>query len=169
MSEPKLLYEGKHTCPVCHKDTLLIREYLYDAQKVGRLELSVWECESCGYKVRDIKPFETLTPLRLELKVSSKDDLSVFVYRSAFASVMIPELGIEVTAGTAYQGVITTVEGLLEIIIDQVEECNENTCKEIFEAKEGKREFTLIVEDPSGLSFIQSEKVLIKKIESIQS
>lgn len=170
MSEPKLLYEGKHICPVCHKETMIIREYLYEAPKVGKLELSVWECESCGYRVRDVKPFETLTPIRIEYKVESENDLNTFVYRSAFATILLPELGVEVTAGTAYQGVLTTIEGLLEIIIDQIMDCNENSCKEIFDAKRGKKQFTIVIEDPSGLSFIQSEKVTIKKMESsIQS
>lgn len=168
MTEPKLLYQGKHICPVCHKETFVIKEYLYEAPKVGKLELSVWECENCGYRVRDIKPFETLSPIRLEMKVNGKEDLNTFVYRSAFASVFIPELGVEITAGTAYQGVVTTIEGILEIIVDQIEDCNEKTCKDLFEAKEGEKPFTLIIEDPSGLSFIQSEKVIIKKIESIQ-
>ncbi|BFH73625.1 ZPR1 zinc finger domain-containing protein [Sulfurisphaera javensis] len=170
MSEPKLLYEGKHVCPMCHKETLIIREYAYDAPKVGKLELSVWECENCGFRVRDVKPIEFLSPIRLEYKVEKEEDLNTIIYRSAFANVFIPELGVEITASTAYQGVLSTIEGILEIIIDQIEECNEETCKELFEAKEGKRKFTLIIEDPSGLSFIQSDKVIIKKLEeSIQS
>ncbi|BFI75048.1 ZPR1 zinc finger domain-containing protein [Sulfurisphaera ohwakuensis] len=166
MSEPKLLYEGKHICPVCHKETLVIKEYVYEAPKVGKLELSVWECENCGFRVRDVKPFETLTPIKLEYKIETENDLNTIVYRSAFASIIIPELGVEITAGSAYQGIITTVEGILEIIIDQINECNEKTCKDIFEAKEGKKPFTLIIEDPSGLSFIQSEKVVIKKLDN---
>jgi len=168
MGEPKLIYEGRHICPVCHRETFVIREYIYEAPKVGKLELSVWECESCGYRVRDIKPLETFSPIRIEMKVERKEDLNTFVYRSAFANLYIPELGIEVTAGSAYQGVITTIEGILEIIIDQISECDEEKCKDIFKAKEGEKPFTLIIEDPSGLSFIQSEKAVVKKMEVTQ-
>ena len=168
MSEPKLLYEGKHICPVCNRETLIVREYIYEAPKAGKLLLSVWECESCGFRVRDVKPFETLSPIRIEMKVEGKEDLNTFVYRSAFANVIIPELGVEITAGAGYQGVITTIEGILEIVIDQITDCNEETCKDIFKAKEGEKPFTLIIEDPSGLSFVQSEKATVKKMEVTQ-
>jgi len=36
----------------------------------------------------------------------------------------------------------------------------------IYLKQEGKKPFTLIIEDPSGLSFIQSEKVVIKKLDN---
>jgi len=144
---------------------MIIREYLYEAPNVGKLELSVWECQSCGYRLRDVKPLEFLTPIKLELKVEKEEDLGTIVYRSAFADIIIPELEIEVTAGEAYQGVLTTVEGILEIILDQLgDNCEEEKCKKLEDAKNGKIPFTLIINDESGLSFIQSEKVKITQL-----
>lgn len=144
---------------------MIIREYLYDAPNVGKLELSVWECQNCGYRLRDVKPLEFLTPIKLELRVEKEEDLGTVVYRSAFANIVIPELEIEVTAGEAYQGVLTTVEGVLEIIIDQLgENCEGEKCKKLEEAKNGRIPFTLIINDESGLSFIQSEKVRITRL-----
>lgn len=144
---------------------MIIREYLYEAPKVGKLELSVWECQSCGFRLRDVKPLEFLTPIKLEFKVEKEEDLRTFVYRSAFADIIIPELEIEVTAGEAYQGVLTTVEGILEIILDQIGgNCEGDKCKKIEDAKNGKLPFTLIIIDESGLSFIQSEKVKITQL-----
>ncbi|MEJ2770516.1 MULTISPECIES: ZPR1 zinc finger domain-containing protein [unclassified Stygiolobus] len=163
--EPQLLYEGKHKCPICHADQMIIREYLYEAPNVGKLELSVWECQSCGYRLRDVKPLEFLTPIKLELKVEKEEDLGTIVYRSASADIIIPELEIEVTAGEAYQGVLTTIEGILEIILDQLgDNCKEEKCKKLEDAKNGKIPFTLIINDESGLSFIQSEKVKITQL-----
>ena len=162
--EPILLYEGKHKCPVCHAEAMIIREYLYEAPKVGKLELSVWECQNCGFRVRDVKPLEFLKPIRIEYKVEREEDLSAMVYRSAFADIEIPELGIEVTAGEAYQGVLTTVEGLLEIILDNFDCEGNEKCKMIEDAKNGKIPFTLIISDESGLSFIQSEKAKITQL-----
>lgn len=144
---------------------MIVREYLYEAPNVGRLELSVWECQSCGYRLRDVKPLEFLTPIKLELKVEKEEDLGTIVYRSAFADIIIPELEIEVTAGEAYQGVLTTIEGILEIILDQLgDNCEEEKCKKLEDAKNGKIPFTLIINDESGLSFIQSEKVKITQL-----
>ncbi|MFP3064206.1 MAG: ZPR1 zinc finger domain-containing protein [Sulfolobus sp.] len=163
MNEPKLVYEGKHICPICKNNSLVVKEYIYNAPHVGELELSVWECESCGFRVRDVRPIDSLKPIRLELRVENKNDLNTILYRSAYANIIIPELGIEVLAGETYQGVITTVEGILEIILDQMGSNCEGTekCKEIEMAKNGEIPFTLMIEDESGLSFIRSEKAKV--------
>jgi zinc finger protein len=60
---------------------------------------------------------------------------------------------------------LTTIEGILEIILDQLgDSCKEEKCKKLEDAKNGKIPFTLIINDESGLSFIQSEKVKITQL-----
>lgn len=166
--EPKLIFEAKLKCPVCGNETLIARDYLYDAGEVGKLVLSNWECTSCNYKFRDVKPYETSEPKTLEFVVEKEEDLNVMVYRSPFAIVKIPELGIEIYPANASQGILSTVEGILEDFLENLGSlCQENDCHDVYEAKEGKRKFTLIIEDPSGLSFIKSEKVKITRSLSL--
>lgn len=166
--EPKLISEAKLKCPVCGNETLIARDYLYEAENVGRLVLSNWSCESCNYVFRDVKPYETREPKRIELKVQNDSDLRVLVFRSPFATVIIPELGLEIYAKDASQGLLSTVEGLLEDVLDNLGSlCGENNCKDIYDAKEGKIPFTLIIEDPSGTSFVKSEKARVTPLLSL--
>lgn len=100
----------------------------------GKLLLSNWECNECHFLYRDVKPYETNEPMELSLLVSTDEDLSSIVYRSAFATLTIPELGVEVQPGSAYQGTVTTVRGLLEIIIDNVGSlCKKKNCEKKLE------------------------------------
>jgi len=164
-SDLKLLYEGKHICPVCSNNSMWIRQYSYEAPKAGVLLLMVFECESCGYRIRDVKPFEEGKPIKIILKVENEEDLRSILYRSPYANVIIPELGVEALSKEAYQGVITTVEGLLEILLDNMGElCENNGCQDIEKAKKGELPFTLIIEDQSGLSYVESKKASVTQL-----
>lgn len=166
--EPKLISELKLKCPVCGRNTLISRDYLYEAEHVGKLILSHWECESCHYVFRDVKPYEAREPKRIEFKVKGEKDLNVLVFRSPYAVVIIPELGLEIYSKDASQGLLSTVEGLLEDVLDNLGNlCDENNCRDIYEAKDGKIPFTLIIEDPSGTSFVKSEKAKITPLLSL--
>ncbi|WP_009989397.1 ZPR1 zinc finger domain-containing protein [Saccharolobus solfataricus] len=157
--EPKVIFEETLICPVCKSKTLKAVDYLYNTPHTGKLVLSNWYCENCGYKFRDVKPYETREPKLVEMKIENEDDLSALVYRSAFAKIVIPELGIEIEPAGMSQGYISTIEGILEILLDQVGNFCDKECEDrIRSAMEGKIKFTLIIEDESGLSFIKSEK-----------
>ncbi|WP_069284733.1 ZPR1 zinc finger domain-containing protein [Saccharolobus sp. A20] len=163
--EPKLLFEETLTCPVCKKNTLHARDYLYEVPIAGMLILSNWVCENCGYRFRDVKPYETNKPKLIKYKVENKDDLKTIVYRSPFGKIIIPELELEIEPASASQGYITTVEGILEIVLDQIESyCDDNCMNMINNAMDGKISFTLMIEDESGLSFIKSDKAKIEEL-----
>ncbi|QGA53566.1 ZPR1 zinc finger domain-containing protein [Sulfolobus sp. E5-1-F] len=166
MSEgPKVIFEEILICPMCKSKTLKAIDYLYDTPHAGKLILSNWYCENCGYKFRDVKPYEAKEPTIIEMRIENEDDLRTMIYRSAFAKIIIPELGIEIEPAGMSQGYISTIEGVLEILLDQVGNFCDNECENrIKSAMEGKIKFTLIVEDESGLSFIKSEKAIIKPL-----
>ncbi|WP_338603485.1 ZPR1 zinc finger domain-containing protein [Sulfolobus tengchongensis] len=163
--EPKIIFEELLICPVCKTKSLKAIDYLYDAHDAGKLVLSNWYCENCGYRFRDVKPYETREPKIIELKIENENDLKTIIYRSAFAKIIIPELGIEIEPAGVSQGYISTVEGVLEILLDEVGGyCDEECENRIKKAMEGKITFTLIIEDEAGLSFIKSEKAIVKPI-----
>ncbi len=151
-------------CPICRNETLDAKDYLYEVPEEGKVVLSNWECSSCGYKFRDVKPYESSEPKRLELVVENEEDMASLVYRSSFAKVYIPELGFEAEPLNG-SGAVTTVRGLLEIFLDQIG--NLMDTHDLREAMEGKRAFTLVIEDGSGLSFIKNEKTKVTQSLSL--
>ncbi|NON61226.1 ZPR1 zinc finger domain-containing protein [Acidianus sp. RZ1] len=166
--EPKLIFDQRLKCPICGMDTLLAKDYLYDAGEVGEMVLSNWECENCHYRYRDVKPYEHSHPKRLELSVENEEDLNIIVYRSPFGNLIIPELSIEVISKDVSQGSFTTVEGILDEILENLGSlCDNGRCQDIKNAKDGKKKFTLIIEDTSGTSFIKSKKTKITQLLSL--
>jgi len=156
------------TCPVCGRKELIVEDYLYEMPLVGKVLISVGKCRNCNYKHNDVRAVESYGPQRISFKVDGPEDLGVLVIRSASATIKIPDLGIEITPGPAAQGFITTVEGVLDRVLEILDvmkddpeakkEEVEKREKEILEAKEGKRKFILIIEDLEGVSRIVSDK-----------
>ncbi len=162
---PVLIYEETLQCPICKRDTLKHSEYVYDSGPGGVLNITVFSCSNCGFNEKFVKPFEESKPIEIRFEVKSEDDLNVLVYRSPTAQLEIPELGISTEPGELYQGIITTVEGLLEDIIDTIGDfCDEECIKKLQDAKEGKIKFTIVLQDPSGLSFVRSEKAIVTQL-----
>ncbi|MCH1771639.1 MULTISPECIES: ZPR1 zinc finger domain-containing protein [Metallosphaera] len=161
--EPELIMDQVFKCPVCKKDTFQAKDYVYDTP-TGKLLLSYWECTACHYLYRDVKPYETGVPVEISLLVTSEEDLSSLVYRSAFAELYIPELGVEVIPGSSYQGAVSTIRGLLEIIMDNMGSlCKNKKCDKIRQAMDGKIQFTVIIKDSSGTSFIKNDKAKVTR------
>jgi len=151
--EPILLSEETLKCPVCN-GSLSHKSYIYDSGVTGLLLIDVFECKSCGFRIRDVKPFESGNPIRIEYKVKTPEDVNTIVYKSAYAKLIIPELGIEVEPIDA-KGIITTIEGLFEYILDKIGEVSEEVISKITKAMKGEIEYTLIIDDPSGQSFVR--------------
>ena len=80
-------------------------------------------CDSCGYRSSELKAGGRIPSKgrRIALRVKSAADLSRDVIKSDTASVAIPEVDLELTAGTL-GGRVTTVEGLLQDIARSLRE-----------------------------------------------
>ena len=166
--------EATITCPVCGTKSLRITDYLYDLPLVGKVILTTGKCTKCGYKYNDVRLAETNPPRRIILRVTDQRDLNALVVRASTASIIIPEAGLEMHPGPASQGFITTIEGLLERFKEAIElacrdpEANKQKCNELLswiqDAKNGKKEFTVIIEDPEGVSTIISDKARIEPL-----
>lgn len=149
-------------CPICGNRTLEISVYVYEAPLAGKVLLDVWKCSNCSYRRSDVELAEHRDEVRISFEVKSPEDLRALVVKSSSATIVIPELGIEISPGPAAQGYITTVEGVLERVLDNVpSECldESNKCnkfvKDVTRAMNSEMKFTVILIDPLGKSTIQ--------------
>lgn len=156
-------------CPVCESDIEYIYEtdnipYFYDTLIISTV------CPSCGYRYADTQPLKSGDPCRWEFPVEGYDDLLVRVVRSAQSRVSIPELGVNIDPGPACEGFVSNIEGLLDRVVQAVvllingsddpgeKERGEAFLNRIVQVKEASLPVTVIIEDPSGISSILSEK-----------
>ncbi len=160
---PKRVGEQVVQCPVCGATTSM-ELYQHDVPVVGRILIVVMNCQSCGYRYREAFPLQYVgKPIRIRVRVEGKDDLSTLIYKSSSAFIRIPELGIEISPGPANTDEITTVDGLLLHIsenlfplcddLDDPQKCYDVTSK-LVQAANGDLAITIEIIDPSGLSSV---------------
>ncbi|CAI5499266.1 unnamed protein product [Closterium sp. Naga37s-1] len=78
-------------------------------------------CDACGYKNSELKAAGGVAPkgLKITLTVRNQKDLSRDIIKAESAAVYIPEIELELGAGTL-GGRVTTVEGLVTEIADSL-------------------------------------------------
>jgi zinc finger protein len=151
-------------CPACGKKTLRTVIVEKELPHFGRAVLVTSKCSNCGYTHTDVMELEDKGYKKLKLVVDSPEKLNQLVVRSSSASIRIPEFDLELHPGPFSDGFITTVEGVLDRFesaakkikpeTEEEKKAVETALKEISEAKEGKRKFTLEIDDPRGVSGI---------------
>jgi zinc finger protein len=173
------------TCFVCNKGNLVLSTSVMKIPSFGEVAITTFVCDHCGYRSTDIIPVETRPPRRYTCLINGGETLSIRVIRSSTGTVMIPEIGVRIDPGTASEGYITNVEGILnriEGIVDHllkdsyrsinVEEKvqvhgNISRCMMIKDmimaTKNGTMEMSLIIEDPYGNSALVSDSVPIRQ------
>ncbi|MCS7128374.1 MAG: ZPR1 zinc finger domain-containing protein [Desulfurococcaceae archaeon] len=168
-----LEYEFK--CPMC-RSMSKCSEYIYNIPIVGEVILTSCKCYECGFKHIDVRLIEVGEPRKVLLKVTELEDLNSIVIRSSTASIVIPELGVEVTPGPASMGYITTVEGIVLDALDKTKFICESThptpsgCSQRIElmekASRGELPITLILIDPEGVSTIVNKKTVFEHLKT---
>ncbi len=165
---PKLTLLGEEVikCLNCGENTFKVMIYVYEVPFFGNVLIETGVCSKCGFRKTDVSLAEVSKPKRIILRVESERELNALVLKSSTALVRIPELGIEVAPGPAAPGYITTVEGILHRVLEHIPaECFDEKSQcyskvmEIKEAIEGRKRFTLIIEDPYGRSGIRGKGV----------
>ena len=172
--KPKKILEYTVECPIC-RHNFKIEEFLYDMPLVGKIIISSGKCGNCGYRWNDIRLAEIKGPRKIVIDVRGPNDVNALVVRSSTASIIIPELGVEITPGPASLGYITTIEGVLLDVLDKInflcqdDETSLETCAEkkkmVEKARNGEIPFTFILIDPEGTSTIVSDKAKIIPFE----
>ena len=127
--------------------------------------LSHFECPHCHIENNEILSASSLAEKGVKVTVCVKGDLNKQIVKSEHAVVKLVELDFEIPAS---RSILTTTEGLLQSIVtdltlglDQreptLQEVLKNILNEIKLYLAGK-EFTLVLDDPSGNSYIEDAK-----------
>lgn len=129
-------------------------------------------CDACGHRTNEVKSGAGIEPhgIKIEVKVTGKEDFSRDLLKSDTCTLEIPELDLEV-GSTTLGGRFTTVEGVIIAIKDQLNNSTlftgdssdetmvqrmENFIRSLEKVLEGKLEVTIVLDDPAGNSYIQS-------------
>lgn len=157
------------TCPACGGEIRIVHHRL-DIPHFPDLLLVAIACDACGYRHTDTIILGEGDPVRWTVRVEEPDDLAIRVARSTTGTIEIPELGLAVEPGTACEGFVTNIEGVLSRFEQAVETILANPESEderaaalrmqetIGAAREVAFPFTVILEDPAGNSMLISEK-----------
>jgi zinc finger protein len=166
-------------CPVCHTGNLVVRSMLYSVPFFNELAMFIVHCPECGFSHNDVFSAEQRKPSRFTLCVDDVSLLNVRVVRSGSCTYRFPEWGIDVEPGPAADAFISNVEGLLFRVRSVVEtaggfaELEEERmhASEILEemdaALRGEFPFTLVMEDPAGVSGILPDDMTLVRYEEL--
>ena len=162
-------------CPVCSHDgenkscTLSIPFF-------KEIIISAFTCDYCGYRNGEVMVGGETSRYgrKITLHADGRKDLDREVLKSEIAGIEIPDIEVKLVPGTL-GGKFTTVEGLLRDIIDQLTKenpfadgdssINENkqhfdyVISELNAMADGKKPFTIILDDPMSNSFIQKYEI----------
>lgn len=167
--------EGQ-TCPMCLKNTLTLIESSTDVPFFGEVFLFSMKCSNCNYSKADVESAEEKEPCSYTFEIDGEKDLNVRVIKSSEATVKIPKI-MTIEPGTASDGYVTNIEGLLNRVKEALE-----SAKELSEEKEdkiaaiklikkvnriifGTEKIKITIDDPSGNSAIISDKAVKTKIK----
>ncbi|XP_023595735.1 zinc finger protein ZPR1 isoform X5 [Trichechus manatus latirostris] len=133
--------------------------------------VSSFSCEHCGWNNTEIQSAGRIQDqgVRYTLTVRAQEDMNREVVKTESATTRIPELDFEIPA-FSQKGALTTVEGLINRAISGLEQdqpmrrASEETIAEridefivkLQELKQVASPFTLIIDDPSGNSFVEN-------------
>ncbi|XP_036392855.1 zinc finger protein ZPR1 [Megalops cyprinoides] len=133
--------------------------------------ISSFTCAHCNWSNTEIQSAGRIQDqgVTYTLRVRSKEDLNREVVKADSATTRIPELDFEIPAYTQ-KGSLSTIEGLLDRAaagLEQDQPLRKATAPEVAEKieefieklkklKDVESEFTLIIDDPSGNSFVEN-------------
>jgi zinc finger protein len=158
----------KQPCPMCHNNTITLREMQRDIPYFGICYIFSMDCSSCNYHMADVEVENASKPVKYSLEIENENDLAIRIVKSSRAKIKVPRL-IEITPGPISNGYVTNVEGILNRIKKVIEAKKDdedpkvrkkakNQVKKIQRVLWGREKLTLTIEDPTGNSAIVSEK-----------
>ncbi|KAJ1794627.1 nucleolar zinc-finger protein [Coemansia sp. RSA 2399] len=167
--------EIESLCMSCHSNGIT-KLLLTRIPHFKSIIIMAFECPHCGLKNSEVQSGEAVQEKghRYEVRCSTKDDLSRQVVRNNTASVSFPEF--DFTAPPSTNSILTTAEGLISRFIDDLsmdQPQRKDAAPEVYQAieallaklrgalelpeqEEEGRAFTLVVDDPTGNSYVEN-------------
>ncbi len=172
MEEQPEIIQGE-TCPICNQNTLILTEAERDIPFFGRVYLFSMNCtnEECKYSVSDVETEESHEPSKYTFEVKTIEDLNARVIKSSEATVKVGSIA-SIEPGSASQGFVSNVEGVLRRIERQMESLYEmeddnslrdklkNQIKKLKRVLTGFDPIIVTISDPSGNSAIIHENAV---------
>ncbi|XP_044037887.1 zinc finger protein ZPR1 [Siniperca chuatsi] len=162
--------EIESLCMNCYKNGMT-RLLLTKIPFFKEIIVSSFSCAHCSWSNTEIQSAGRIQDQGIcyTLKVKTKQDLNREVVKADSATTRIPELDFEIPPYTQ-KGALSTIEGLLDRAVaglEQDQPVRRTTDPEVAEKinefiqklrtlKEVENEFTLVIEDPSGNSFVEN-------------
>ncbi|XP_010863494.1 zinc finger protein ZPR1 [Esox lucius] len=162
--------EIESLCMNCYQNGLT-RFLLTKIPFFKEIIVSSFSCPNCSWSNTEIQSAGRIQDQGIiyTLKVKSKQDMNREIVKVDSATTRIPELDFEIPPYTQ-KGSLSTIEGLLDravaglkqdqplrkVSVPEVAEKIDGFIDELNKLKDGEREFTLIIDDPSGNSFVEN-------------
>ncbi|XP_060016418.1 zinc finger protein ZPR1 isoform X2 [Lagenorhynchus albirostris] len=162
--------EIESLCMNCYRNGMT-RLLLTEIPFFREIIVSSFSCEHCGWNNTEIQSAGRIQDqgVRYTLTVRAQEDMNREVVKTDSATTRIPELDFEIPA-FSQKGALTTVEGLISRAVSGLEldqpsrRANEEATAEridefivkLKELKQVASPFTLIIDDPSGNSFVEN-------------
>lgn len=176
------IYRFPASCPGCTRPCATNMK-MVNIPHFQQVVLMLTVCEHCGYRSNEVKTGGKVPERgrRIVLAATKREDLARDILKSETAALSCPELQLRVEPGTM-RGRFTTVEGILTNIKrdlraqafgledgdapvphgagDSLTHDSKRSWEEFFDrltqAIEGKKAFSLMLEDPMASSYVQS-------------
>lgn len=169
-SEDSQPTEIESMCMNCHQNGMT-RLLLTKIPFFKEIIVSSFSCEHCAWSDTEIQSAGRIQDqgVSYALTVKTKRDLNREVVKAECATARIPELDFEIPPYTQ-KGALSTVEGLLDRAVAGLEQDQpvrramdpevadriDEFIQRLKKLKEVEDEFTLVIEDPSGNSFVEN-------------
>nr|XP_019952377.1 PREDICTED: zinc finger protein ZPR1 [Paralichthys olivaceus] len=164
--------EIESLCMNCYKNGMT-RLLLTRIPFFKEVIVSSFSCEHCSWSNTEIQSAGRIQEQGVcyTLRVKTKQDLDREVVKADSATTRIPELDFEIPPFTQ-KGSLSTIEGLLDRAVagleqdqavrrttqPEVAEKIDEFIKKLMKLKDVENEFTLVIEDPSGNSFVENPR-----------
>lgn len=163
--------EMETTCPNCFHDGIT-RMCTCAIPFFKEIIVMAFTCDKCGARSTEVKTGGGISDKgrKVLIRVNKPDDLNRDIFKSESAEITINELALTIVSGSL-GGVFSTVEGLLVKMLDTLRDQNPfvgdssdtqfvnsfNTfLTKLEEFKDGKKPFTLIIDDPLDNCFFHN-------------
>ncbi|KAG0056743.1 nucleolar zinc-finger protein [Gryganskiella cystojenkinii] len=160
--------EIESLCMNCH-DNGITRLLLTRVPHFREVILMAFECPHCGFRSNELQQANAIAVggAIYTCHITSKADLNRQLVKTDTAVVRIPEIDFEIPA---QRGHLTTVEGLLNTVIDDLQSDQpvrkhmdealyhqiDAIIQKLQDCMDNKTPFTIILDDPAGNSYIES-------------